>query len=104
MSGKQNARHLTQNIERKKAMINKLTIEHVDTIEYRKKVFLWVNLITETETRQCCYTRDGGSLVFSSGDCEPEMSSDLRALFDSEKGDTALNKVNNKRIPVVLEV
>lgn len=85
-------------------MINKLTIEHVETIEYRKRVLLWVNLITENETRQCCYTRSDGNWVFDSGDSEPEMSPALRALFESQRGNTALNKVNLKRIPVILEV
>ena len=85
-------------------MSKKLTIEHVDTVAYRKRVFLWVNLITETETCQCCYTRDAGTWVYDSGDKEPDMCTELRDLFESKKGDSALNKVNNKRIPVTLEV
>lgn len=85
--------------------MNKLTIEYVKNIVVGNRVYLWVKLSTENETRECCYTRHNRVWCYEIGDCEPEMSNELRILFDGKKGNAALYKVYNSypHTPVTLE-
>lgn len=72
--------------------MNKLTIEYVQVVKVGNRAYLWVNLSTETETRQCCYSRYSGTWCHEDGDCEPQMTTALRDLFHGKKGDKALTK------------
>ena len=72
--------------------MNTLTVTYHNVVKVGTRVYFWVWLETETETRSCCYSRYNGSWSFEDGDSEPEMSIELRVLFHSKKGDAAINK------------
>jgi len=83
--------------------MNKLTITYCDRVKVGNRVFFWVNLETETQKRQCCYSRYSGNWHHEDGDREPEMSNELRNIFHGKKGNAALNKCYKYEETVTLE-
>lgn len=82
--------------------MNKLTIEHVRIVK-SDRAYFWVELSTETETRQCCYSRHSGIWQHECGDNEPEMTPALSDLFYSRKGNAALHKCYKTGETITLE-
>lgn len=82
---------------------SKLTIEHAQTVKVDLRIYLWVNLSTETETRQCCYARYDGIWQYEDGDNEPAMKSSLLDAFHGTAGDKALSKVYRTQETITLE-
>lgn len=76
--------------------MEKLTIQYVKIVRYGNRRYLWVNLITETETRRCCYTRYNGIWQHEGGNKEPAMSETLRDRFHGKIGQSALNDCYKK--------
>jgi hypothetical protein len=66
-----------------------LTIEFVQYIDGH----LWLDLTTDTETRQCCYTfdADNNCWVWETGDGEPAMSAELFSKWENGRGDELIN-------------
>lgn len=84
--------------------MNELIITFVEKNKIGKRVYFWVNLQTEVETRQCCYTRQAGIWCYVNGDCEPQMNSNLEKLFYSSVGNNALNKCYKQEQAVCIKV
>ena len=83
--------------------MNKLTIQFDIIVKLGNRVLFWVNLITENEKRNLCYSRHHRGWSWDSGENEPEMSDKLRAVFHGKKGDAALNKVYEYGESVTIE-
>lgn len=83
--------------------ISKLTIEHAQTVKVNRRIYLWVDLTTETESRRCCYARYGGTWQYEDGDNEPAMAPSLLAAFHGSAGDEALSDVYRTREPITQE-
>lgn len=70
-----------------------LAVRYIDLIENDGKMYLWVDLKTAAERRQCCYSWEGQTWVYYDGDKEPDMSESLARAW--EKADEILTRVSN---------
>ena len=74
-------------------------VQHVDG-------HLWLDLSTDTETRQCCYTFDAENncWVWETGDGEPAMSAALFRKWENGAGDAAINACLQTRAAQTISV
>lgn len=82
----------------------KLTIYPVSKTKVGSRVYFWVNLETEKETRHCCYTRYNGMWCYEDGDKEPEMSDMLKSEFHGAFGNERIQRCYKTGKPVDLAI
>lgn len=63
--------------------MNTLTIRFIEFTNGH----LWLDLSTDAEKRQCCYTLQNGTWIYETGEDEPAMSAKLQASWENGRGD-----------------
>lgn len=54
--------------------------------------YLWLDLKTEGNPRQCCYKMSGEVWTYEAGDSEPPMSPALQKAWENGKGDAVISQ------------
>ena len=91
-------------------MTHKLNITYVTSyvLSYEDgyRIYMWVRLETNGESRECRYSSQCGCSTweYEGGDNEPDMDPKLLSLFHSSVGDEALQRCYDDETTVTLTV